>query len=160
MQKAFTLIELLVVVLIVGILAAVALPQYRKAVLKSRAMEMLIIGRSIKKAQQVYRMANGKYAEDLQELDVQMPCSFLEYTGESTSVSSQIVCPHTYGYVYDKFVSLYLTGGGGFWINFRYDPSESDICSEGTSFSPAGLCATLGAVYNRTDEDGTRRYYF
>ncbi|MGN0016073.1 MAG: type IV pilin protein [Candidatus Avelusimicrobium sp.] len=68
-QKGFTLIELLVVVLIIGILASVALPQYEKAVLKARFSTMQEMVESMKKAEEVYYMANGNYIADTNSLD-------------------------------------------------------------------------------------------
>ena len=71
-NAGFTLIELLVVVLIIGILAAVALPQYQKAVSKSRTTEAIVTLKSIIDAEEVYYMANGAYTDDLSLLDVQV----------------------------------------------------------------------------------------
>lgn len=74
-NAAFTLIELLVVVLIVGILAAVAVSQYQKAVEKSRWMEGLSLARSIHHAQQMYKLEHGVFATSLNQLDLKLPPS-------------------------------------------------------------------------------------
>lgn len=66
----FTLIELLVVVLIIGILAAVAVPQYKKAVAKARTAEALAMLKSLVNAEEAYYLANGEYTSDISKLDV------------------------------------------------------------------------------------------
>ncbi|MBO7238613.1 MAG: prepilin-type N-terminal cleavage/methylation domain-containing protein [Elusimicrobiaceae bacterium] len=67
-KKAFTLIELLVVVLIIGILAAIAVPQYQVAVTKSRFTKLIISARALKDAEEVYYMENGHYTTQQSDL--------------------------------------------------------------------------------------------
>ncbi len=91
-KQAFTLIELLVVVLIIGILAAVALPQYQKAVEKSRAMQALTLTKAISQAVEIYYAANGTMPESFDELDVDFPADWTGtdpfYTGAQKDVRS------------------------------------------------------------------------
>ncbi len=65
----FTLIELLVVVLIIGILAAIALPQYQKAVERARMMEAVTALDAIVKAQNILYMQTGRFASSLANLN-------------------------------------------------------------------------------------------
>ena len=58
-NKGFTLLEMLVVVLIIGILAGIALPQYQKAVEKTKLTEALLDIKTIQGAAQRYILANG-----------------------------------------------------------------------------------------------------
>ena len=72
--KAFTLIELLVVVLIIGILAAVAVPQYQKVIIKSRLAAVIPTVKAMKQAAEVYYLEHGAYSDNITDYDIEFPC--------------------------------------------------------------------------------------
>lgn len=88
--KGFTLIELLVVVLIIGILAAIALPSYQKAVIKSRAAAFPVWAKRVYEAQEMYFAENGKYANNFEELGEDFSATFPVKPSDYSAASGQL----------------------------------------------------------------------
>ena len=127
-KQAFTLIELLVVVLIIGILAAVALPQYQKAVWKSRFSQAKILANALAQAEERYYLANGTYTRNYDELDIDMPTSnvvcFTEgcysyFNGGSCRIEEGEVACRLY-----KDDESFL----GYFIRFDHAPNPATAC--------------------------------
>ena len=106
----FTLIELLVVVLIIGILSAVALPQYQKSVEKAHMVEAISIITKIAQAQELYRLEHGNFTRDITQLTLDIP-------GTSTTYAKTISAIQT---PYFKFMASNSLANGHYSIALAY----------------------------------------
>ncbi len=151
----FTLIELLVVVLIIGILAAVALPKYEMAVEKSRAAEGISLARSIALANQAYYMANGTWATNINDLDLEFPGEDVTTGITESKATKNFSCRATgNSEISGVYIAVCRRTGPKYFYAIAYDKNNPDqaVCLADSTDAQRKACR---ALTNKTSEPYT-----
>ena len=167
----FTLIELLVVVLIIGILAAVALPQYTLAVNKTRFASLRSTAMSLVKASEAYFLANNEWATDFDSLALDLPAGMTvsSVNGGTCGVNNDMYCcivPNA------NFSPAIVCGRNDYTFAFhtassRTKPAWENYCiAKKSDENAVKLCKSLGTGRNdwgfftpQGSKDTGYRYY-
>ena len=146
MKRGFTLIELLVVVLIIAILSAVALPQYRIAIEKTKYVRLITSVDAIWKAQQIYYLANGEYATSFDNLDISLQGESRSSNCFSSVLHSCCMGLSTEGVFNNLYCTNRIEGKGG--NSYMIFPSGVRKCFayDGNIVSEK-VCLSMGAKY-------------
>ena len=129
-SAGFTLMELLIVVVVIGILSAVALPAYRKAVEKSRVADALTTMDAVAKSEHAWYLEHSNYTDDFANLDIdlageiedeQLKTSFYNYELVDTGIVAE-------------------RNNGEYLIYRDYDTNQI-MCTPGSHY----ICDDLGA---------------
>ncbi len=150
-QYGFTLIELLVVVLIIGVLTAIAVPQYQKAVLKSRYSAMMPIGKAIADGNEVYYMEHGAYASLPTQLDVS------RQNGENDDTNITLEADPEY-LSYVRVANSDKVPNARYVVYQKHSANFADttMC-EAKGDTAKELCQRLGGVY--VSDNGTEAHW-
>ena len=147
----FTLIELLVVVLIIGILAAVAVPQYQKATLKSRASQLYVFVKHFEHLCKLDRLAGGDCSVPVADLGWGYPVeNYKLQDGLETFESAGFTLQHRGG----NFAA-YM----GLNSNLYFLVNSIETYCGAFGEQAKEVCQSLGGAFLRTDTSGTKPVY-
>ena len=149
-KRGFTLIELLVVVLIIGILAAVAVPQYKKAVLKTQMATFLPLVKAVDSAQKVYHLTNGEYATTFAQLDVVPPPGEKNFSDRNILYKSGAHCSM---YINEENSSFSCWGPNDKWRWEKYYKAKEIECWYYGHVLEKAACQALGATFCSSDRE-------
>ena len=141
-KLGFTLIELLAVVLIIGILASIAWPQYRRSISRAEAVEAMTNLRTLGDSARRYRAANGSFPLELRGMDV----SFFDATSDTGPTFD--IGKFQYKFTSTRIEACRLGGNYCFYWTY-YDPyntMEKDVltCRKLSNGKYDWLCESLG----------------
>ena len=153
-KQAFTLIELLVVVLIIGILAAVALPQYQRAVEKSRFAAFIPLVKAVANAKSEYYLATGEHARTFDVLSIELPKEFTitddsEY-GQAARATKRII--RLDASEARVVGTMFFSDGSDVWYYVPIsEVSSTKLCAGTPNKRGEAFCKSLyGAIYQFT----------
>jgi type IV pilus assembly protein PilA len=140
-EKGFTLIELLVVILIIGILAAVAIPTFLNQRGKAYDSNAQTVAKDAQIAEETYASSNnGTYTTSLTALQAIDPS--LNNVGQAGNPSMTISTPIGDNY---SIVATAATTGDNFTLSETTAGADSFTCTAGTGGGQPGACSTGGS---------------
>ena len=157
-KKGFTLIEMLVVVLIIGILASIALPQYKRAVEKSKASEALIILKSLRDQQAMCYLEKGEDSFECEQGDGENNLfTYANILSGDSDPDCDIVCgPATKDFSYEIDSAYFYAERKPVYTKYTIETTASEMYPYQNMFvcfnaSDENYCKMIGFTEQRQD---------